>query len=561
MPPVNLRRFSPYVLLAMMLSAVFIGLVVRGLNLGFFSDILGVEYQFNVLGLKDGMRWVLDYDARHLLSGHFYALIHVLFQGQSAAWYASSILLHFAAAFVMFGFLDTLFHSKQRAMSLGAALIFAFYVRQVPIHYENATGGFMKVQVLLALLALWVYLRYLRENRRQVFWRDLSLGAYVTGFLLYETVAFWFVALPVLAFVEQPPRGKWRPWLWQVAQDGAPYPILFGMYWYLLTLFQPPIRWSTDSAFGFGAIPAQMMRLLGAEFGPDLIGVRLNAAFNGGWVVITLGALLVMAVAAYWQFRPISSNVIPFERVRSATVLLILGGTLAVVSALVAAVSGESLAGNARLVYPWAAGISMMLAGAAWWLATFIPVPSFRPVLYSVLIGLIAAPGVSALFQERDRYDSSNQRREAVYRAVQDVVSLPDDGTLPYILLISDAHPVRELGLDAQDTRFPYSFDLLYGTVGILADAVIPDVPPEQAPGDTTGADYHGQVIIIEEDAIYSPIRADEAIPLNRLVIVHYDSATQTAEILPELPMNTLGSGIVVRTVEPPRTAAVFLVP
>jgi hypothetical protein len=83
---------------------------------------------------------------------------------------------------------------------------------------------------------------------------------------------------------------------------------------------------------------------------------------------------------------------------------------------------------------------------------------------------------------------------------------------------------------------------------GIAADAIYPDVPASAAPApDVPGSLYSGPYIVVEPEGIYSPLNPRVPIDPQRLVIVYYDSQTQTARILDDLPPEVLETANIVQ--------------
>ena len=150
-----IRRCWPYLLLIGLLAVMFVALALLGFELGFVGDVLGFEYNFDRFGIKAGMRYVLEWDRRHLLSGQFYAMLHILSPGQSAAWYATSILMQFLVAPVCFLLSNAILRGRRQWLSFSAALIFVFYTRQTWSHFQTPTSGYRKIALALALLSVW----------------------------------------------------------------------------------------------------------------------------------------------------------------------------------------------------------------------------------------------------------------------------------------------------------------------------------------------------------------------------------------------------------------------
>ena len=165
-------------------------------------------------------------------------------------------------------------------------------------------------------------------------------------------------------------------------------------------------------------------------------------------------------------------------------------------------------------------------------------------------IAVLVAAGFSGLLSIQSEYIRQQAARQAVLNAIQSVISQVSTDPLPYLLLVSDAHPSNDLWLYAQDNRFPYTFDLMYDVTGMPVDALYMDVDPADAPPpDVPGSRYQGKFIVVEEEGIYSPLRPAEPIDPSRLVIIEYDSTSQTARILDELPEDVLARANIVERV------------
>src|SRR5215216_6804250 len=100
--PTRRAPFVRYLLLALLvilLGAMWLALLARGLDLGFTGDLLDYVYHYERLGTFGGMHWlVTEHLQRHLFAPLFSAPIAYLFPDQSAAWYAYALLAHFANA-------------------------------------------------------------------------------------------------------------------------------------------------------------------------------------------------------------------------------------------------------------------------------------------------------------------------------------------------------------------------------------------------------------------------------------------------------------------------------
>jgi hypothetical protein len=554
-----LARFGPYLLLCGLLTITFLILAALNLNLGFVGDVLGFEYHFDRFGLKEGMRYVLDWDRRHLLSGQYYAVLHTLFPGQSAAWYATSLLTQFLIAPACFLLSDALLRGRRRWIAFSAALIFVFYTRQTWSHFQTPTSGYRKIAVALALVSIWFFLQYVRGKRYTLLWRDLSIAFYAISVLLYEATALFFLLHPIITFFEDRPgpalREKWK-WLVQAALDSWWYPVIFVTYWYLLNVLLPEYQGPRGTNLTPGAILGQIAAAFQAEFSPDRVASRLAPALEGTWLLLTLMILAASFLLVWrWSWRTEAAGDLPTAlnqiALSGTTYLTVIGAAMIVLNVLSVAPNERFLGDeyhSPRLLSPSAVGIAFLVTGGLAWLLDHVRRIQRRRAVFALVVAFLVATGVTRLFQVQQQHAVWAQERERFLEALKDVAPSWAGGELPYLLIVSNAHPTRDLDLHAQDTRFPLMFDMLYGVDGIAADAIYPDVPASAAPApDVPGSLYSGPYIVVEPEGIYSPLNPRVPIDPQRLVIVYYDSQTQTARILDDLPPEVLETANIVQ--------------
>ncbi|MBN2469613.1 MAG: hypothetical protein JXN59_02720, partial [Anaerolineae bacterium] len=212
------------------------------------------------------------------------------------------------------------------------------------------------------------------------------------------------------------------------------------------------------------------------------------------------------------------------------------GLALALFTILGVAPTNWNLAANPRLVYAAGAGTAFAgIAGLAWIgsrLPRYVALVIF--IIPAILIGLGAGLGV----QQHTQRLACQANRQRVMDAIHEVLPGFSEHAQPYILLVSDAHPQRDLCLNPQDINFPYMFALLYGFTptendAIYADALLFDVHATERPSPgTPGITYTGQYIVVDAEGIYSPLRPGVAIDPASLIIVSYDSNTDSAAIM-----------------------------
>lgn len=544
------KQLFPYLLLGGLLLAFFVVLAIAGLNLGFVGDILGFEYHFDRDGITGGLQYTLDHDRRHFLSGLYYAVLHFFFPGQAAAWYGSSILTHFINSLICFLFTDTLLRGQRRWLSFAIALVFTFQLNQIVEHFEIATGGHVKIGLSLALLSLWCYMLYVRGGRRGVLWRDCSGIAYVTAFMLYESTFLFFMLNPLIAYFEDRRNGNissWRRWLLQNIQDSLWYPVFFLVYVGLLSIMIPPAR----GRFFLSHIPVNILGAFSTTLWPGNIFNQFAPLLTSDWLilvaVVALGVLMLL-----WAWRNLTPSTAPPEtplKVNELVYLLLMGAGMMITNIFGVAASEWYLPNVPRLIYPASVGAAIILCGAIVWFTDRLPTHKMRSIGFAVLTALLIAPGVIRFVQVQQQYEVEFTSREKVVAAVVRAVPAWQGDVPPYLLLISDRQP-DELALHALDIRFPYMWDMAYGTEGIFADALYrvdnPRFPQDPPAPDEPVETYVGTYLIVEENALYSPVRPGVPIDPARLVIVYYDSATDTARVLDALPEDILTSSNIV---------------
>lgn len=560
-----ITRLYPYILLSVVLLTFFVLLALLGLNLGFVGDILGFEYHFANDGITGGLQYTLDHDRRHFLSGIFYAVLHFLFPNQPAAWYGTSIFLHFGNAFVGFLLTDTLLSGKRRWLSFAIALMFAFHLNQVVDHFEIATGGHLKLGLGLALFSLWCYLRYVRGGRKAVLWRDSAGIAYVIAFMLYESTFLFFLINPLIAYIEDHRAGRlttWQRWLWQNIQDTFWYPMFFLIYVALLSVMIPPAK----DRFFIAHIPNNIIGALRTEF---WIGDYLNRLSP----LLTATGLPLMAAAAagfavligIWRHVdvPQTSKREAQTPISNLGYILLVGAGIVLTNIIAVAASEWYLPDAPRLIYPAAFGASILICGGIAWLTDRLPRRSLRAAVFALITVIFIAPGTIRFTQAQAQYQQEFVARQRVIDAVVRAVPAWQGDTPPYLLLVSDLQP-DELALHALDIRFPYNWDMAYGVEGILADAVYRrDNPrfPQDLPADDEPIErYVGTYIVIENNTIYSAVRPGIPIDPARLVIIYYDSITDTARVLDSLPEDVLANGNIIRRDPMPLTTNFSLI-
>jgi len=542
----------PYLFLVGILLLVFLALAAIGLDLGFVGDVLAYEYHYDRLGTRGGMNWLVNVEwQRHLLASIYSAPIHVLFPGQSAAWYGLAFLIHFANGVMVFLLVDTILRGRRRWIAFSAALIFVFHALQIVSHFEFPTGSHRKAALFLAMLSLWLYIQWIRHGRQGRWWRDFSLVTYMVAVASYEQTAFFFLLHPIVAYYEDRHNhavGNPFRWLIGVGLDSLWYPLFFAAYMFVLNqLFVQ----NDHVTLSIGRLVEQAAGALNLEFSPAEFWSRLSSTFQSEWLLLTgaVGAGLFVTIWVWSQRAALDTE--PRADTSSASgelLLVILGAAIVAVTILAVAPTDWALSGHPRLIYPDAVGIAMAVSGGLALLVARMPNAAAGRALFGLAVALLVAPGVTRLFQVQQDYIRENVAREAVKAAILQAVPSWKGDVPPYILIVSDAHPSRDLALHAQDVKFPLMFDMMYGMDGIAADAIYPDVPASAAPApDLPGSRYNGPFIVVEPEGIYSPLAPGIPIDPSRLVILFYDSQTKTARVLDELPPDVLATANIVQ--------------
>jgi len=542
-----LKNNRYYLLLIAIITALFIPLIVIGLDLGFVGVSLGFEEHFAHFGLKAGMRYTLLWDQRHLISGQFYALLYTLFPGQSAAWYGSSLLTQFVLALFIFLLADSLLKGQWRVLSFAAALIAIFHTRQTISHFSIPTSGHDKLGIMFTLTGLYCYLRYVRNERRNFLWRDFSIAFYVVGMLLHEVSVLFFLLNPLIAYIEEREkpgfRLDWR-WLMQLIKDSFWYPILFLIYFYLLTMLLPP----SASGHTISLSPTRYIQQLGlgifGEFSPHQFLRQIIPAFQGTWLILTLVLTAGIGSLIYGLWNTYTVRRIAWDR---RIMLVVIGIAMIILNIASIAPVEFSLADSAnapRDTIPSAIGLGLAIAAILSLLLEYVPV---RRVIFAGVVSILVAIGITRLFQVQQIYIEQHNAIEDVTTSLRQVIPAVDKDHPPYFMIIADAE--HNDAIHSHDLNFPFLFDLMYNVNGSAADGVYANAPADQAPPpDQIGAHYQGRDIIVEPNAIYSP--HDHGVPIDRsrLIMIEYDSATKKAQVVDERSAESFaGTNVIVR--------------
>lgn len=527
-------QVGPLLLLLLVLGAAWLALLARGLDLGFTGDLLDYAYHYERFGTFGGMQWlVTEHLHRHLFAGLFSAPIAYLFPNQSAVWYAYAFAAHFGAAVVAYLLAAAVLRGRRLWLAFTAALLFAFHTLHTTLNFEFPTSGHGNSAFVLALLSLYLFLQYVRRGRRNRWWLELSLAAYIVAVGTYEQTVLFFLLHPLIAWFEDRAAGVRRSpvaFVRRALADSFWFPVFVVIYLYLLRV----LFTSSDLRLSPEWILSQLVNGLRAEVEPGPFFARIAPAWSGGWLPLTLVlALLFAALYGLWSRRQPATTAPTQTGGFGFAYLGVLGLGISLVSIAGVAPTDWGILQHPRMIYPSAVGFGFLLAALSATLVWRAPVLRW-PV--ALLLGLLIASGAVRYYTVQSDYQAQAAARQRVIDAVTAVVPDVTGDPPPYLLIYSDAHP-QDLWLFAQDYRFPYTFDRIYGVVGMPVDVLYFDLDPALAPpDDQPGSEAHGQYLVVEPEGIYSPLQHGVPIDPSRLIVVYYDSATGTAQVMDRLP-------------------------
>lgn len=528
-PVLNRPRILSYLLMAVVLLGFFMVIAIRGFDWGMYKDVLAYEYHYETLGVRGGWQWLIYVHwTRHLLAGIVSAPIHLLFPNNDAAWYAVATGVHFINGMLLFLLVDTLQRGKRPWLSFAVTLLFIFNTLQIFSHIDLGTGSHRKVAMGLTLFSMWCYLLYGRSKRENHWWLYLSLAAFALANSIYEQSMLFFLVNPLLVLPEDwatyRQRGLWA-YIKIIARDAFLY-VLFVVF--LVFLLAMLFTSTSNFELSLPYIVGQILTGFNRELNPLLLWERLAPAFQLADLPLTLAvwAGLFALLFAWMRWQPIEG-----ENRWLLGWLVLVGFGIMLMNIVNAAPTDFSLRLNERLIYMAAAGVSLLIAAGLLLLLQFLPGVTVRQGALAAVLSLLIAGGFTVWMQMQTEYLRRDALRVGVLDAIYEAV--PSWDAPPYLLIVTDVHPQDDLWLNAQDINFPYTFDLRYGEQGILADVVFVDVPPENTL----------QMIRATEEGIISPLRRDTLIDPERLIILSYDSSTNQAEVLDQLPDEVLENG------------------
>jgi len=318
---------------------------------------------------------------------------------------------------------------------------------------------------------------------------------------------------------------SWWAYLNTIARDSFLF-IAFNVFLVLLlaSLFTSTSNFELSVPYILGQIQIGFTR----ELNPLLILERLQPAFLASNILVTLiisGALL--AGLFFWM----KQDEVEQSDHTELSWLAVVGFSIMFLNILNAAPTDFTLAWHERLIYISSAGVALLLAALIARFSSLIPTTVVQKAIFSLVFSVLIGSGFITFLEMQRGYLERDAIRVGVADAIEEAIPSWED--VPYLLIISDLHPDDELHLNAQDINFPYTFDLLYDTEGILADVVFFDV--------SEANDF--QMIRSTSDGIVSPLRPTEVIDPNRLVVLFYDSITDEVTILDRVPEDVLETG------------------
>lgn len=523
--------WMPYILLALLLGVIYAVLALRGFHLGFYGDVVAYQYHYAFDGVFGGMNWLItDHWERHLLGALFSAPLHIVVPDRYDLWYALALGLHISLGMVIFLLVDTLQDGQQRWLAFAIALFFVFDTFQTPSNIEFATGSHRKGSLILALLSVWAYIRFVRSQRQQLAWYILNLSTFILAIMIYEQSFFFFILHPLIALIEDRRSGKFginRHDLWLTIRDSFLHVMIVLIYVYLLlTLF-------VGGNDNLQLTPAYVLRQIGDglqfQLNPNQIIQRLSHALavSQVWVV----ALLAIIGAIFFGSWIWSASDEPADTPWTPLWIIVFGLVLMLLNIFNASPTVWSFDTHARLIYASSMGTGMVIFGGCAWL---VQVKRFvGSIVFAVIIAVFLSSGISFLYEHQAIYREQDEASTQVYNAIYEAIPQFAEDVAPYLLLVTDTQPINDLALHPQDFNFPRIFALKYGIEDFRADTVLYDI-------DTSLSE---QRIQLTDAGIISPLRRDEVIAYDRVVIVAYDRVSNSAIILDQLPDDVLMQG------------------
>lgn len=518
--------WNPWIALCLVYAAAFAALAARGFALGYYGDVLAYHYHYHFDGLIGGMNWLVsEHWQRHLLGALFSAPLHALAPGRYDLWYALALAAHFAVGMAVFLLVDALQGGERRWLALGISLLFVFDPLQTPSTLGFATGTHRKAALLLALLALWSYLRFVRGRRQQLAWYSLNVACFGAALMIYEQSIFFFLLQPLIACIEDRRLGIFsasRSYAWLILRDVALHVAFAGVYIYLLLILFP--GGNSNLALGPEHILRQFADALSLLFSPLEVAGRLGAAaaLSQVWLLILLAlGVAGMFGSCLWFSPRANANATAW----TPGWLAIFGLLLTILNIAGTAPTHWVFRVHERLLYASSVGSAMLILCILAWLRE-----RHRRVggaLILLCLSLTLAPGISFVYEQQAILRAEDESSSRAIDAIVEAIPAFAPEAQPYLLLVSNADPQSELALHPGDVRFPYLFALRYGIRDFRADALLHD-HAEKYPAMGS--------LKMAEAGIISPLSPQEAIAYERVIIVAYDSDSDSAQVLERIP-------------------------
>lgn len=523
--------WRPYGLLILLSALAYLALAVRGFTLGFYGDVVAYQYYFEFRGVLGGLNWLItEHWQRHLLGGLFAAPMHVFAPYRYDLWYALTLLLHFLVGPFIYLFIDTLQHGQRRWLGFAVALVFLFDTLQTPSNIEFATGTDHRVFLIMALLSLWSYVKFVRSGRQKLTWYILNIATYIIAIMTYEQSFFFFLLHPLIAIVEDRRRGDCelsQRYLWLNIRDNLLHVFVLTIYVYLLMMLFRGGDYGIDLSLGhiFGQV-ADGLRVI---FDPAAWLERLAYAWSiSQWWLITLIGVVSAVFFSVWIAKaPGDTSRTPW----SPPLLIALGLLLALLAIVNSAPTVMPFAYHTRLLFAASLASALALLGLLAWIVDWRR--RIGSAVAGIVLALLLSSGVPFLYEHQAIHLTRDERSSRAVQAILDAVPNFTAGAEPYLLLLTDVDAERDLWLHPRDLHFPHVFGLRYGIKNFAADAVLFPSEGRQNPAQ----------IRLEAEGIVSPLKPREVISYERLVIIKYDSVANSVEILDSLPDGAFSQG------------------
>lgn len=523
--------WRPYGLLILLSLAAYLTLAARGFTLGFYGDVVAYQYYFEFRGVLGGMNWLItEHWQRHLLGGLFAAPMHVFAPYRYDLWYALTLFLHFLAGPFIFMFIDTLQRGQRRWLGFAVALVFLFDTLQTPSNIEFATGADHRVFLIMALLSLWAYVQFARSGRQKLIWYIINVVAYIIAIMTYEQSFFFFLLHPFIAIVEDRRRGEFERsirYVWLNVRDNLLHVFILVIYVYFLMMLFRGGDYGIDLSLGH--MLGQVADGIRVVFDPVALLNRLSQAWalSQWWLIALFAAVLVYFIPAWVVNAREEGQGTPW----SPPLLIMLGLLMALLAILNSSPTVMPFSHHTRLLFAASLGSALALLGALAWIVDWNR--RIGSAVAGIVVAALVGPGASFVFEHQAIHLSRDARSSRVYEAILEAAPEFAEGAEPYLLLLSDVDAEQELWLHPRDVHFPRVFGLRYGIQDFAADAVLFDYAGRPNPAQ----------IRLTENGIVSPLKPREVIDYDRLIIIQYDSVSNSIKILDRLPEDVLSRG------------------